>query len=185
MIKIQKSLPIIMCIVSAFLCLALATQNRDLKVALETSERLAARSYEAEIGSLMGTISGRTLDGEKQTIDFGSDGRAALVGVFSPNCPVCKDNWTHWQSLFGPQSEDEVARVLIDLSGAVEWSYFLEHPPGDAAIITKLDPAAVVANQWKLVPQTMVIGADGRVKGVWTGELTEHKVDEIMNTLKG
>ncbi len=105
------------------------------------------------------------------------DSEDTLVLVFSKTCGWCNQNWPHWQQLLSAGLK--INPVLVDLSRSVGPSYLLAHHVETLPLIHELDPAMLEPYKFRFTPQTILVGPGGKVKAVWTGELTVSDLNDI------
>jgi hypothetical protein len=157
-----------------------------LNVALVKKNRvLAAEAQvkydEVEVprGTLVPPIKGLDLSGKDVLVDPRAP-LPTLVMVFTTSCGFCKKNWTNWQSLVETGNKRSFNAVLIDLSSKVNQAYLHEHSVDEVTTISQLDPAMLAPYRFRVVPQTILVGKDGRVRDVVTGVMTPKDVETIL-----
>lgn len=153
----------------------LLTQNRTLKSDLESAEYRLQKRFSATVGETLSEIRGRTRFGAEVTVDYQSGG-PTLVYVFSPTCGYCDETWPTWHQL---RSLPGVRSVAIDLTSRADEAYFGARNVVGFPVISEVDPEITLSHHFNLVPQTLLVGSDGRVLGVWTGPLDDQEVAEI------
>ena len=140
-------------------------QNRHL------SEALAPQ---ISVGTQLQTLVGVTLDGRLEPVTLPSADSKLLIITFSPGCPACQANQDGWMRL-ASTLEQKGVRVLWVSRDPIEITrdYCLKH--GIRLSDTLADPPYRTFAQLGLarVPNTLLVGAEGRVEKVWAGRLDQ------------
>jgi peroxiredoxin len=143
----------------------LLRQNRRL------SEALAPQ---ITAGTQLQMLSGLALDGHLESVSLPSAGSKLLIITFSPGCPACQANQDGWMKL-ASALEQKGVRVLWVSRDPIEITkdYCTKRgiPPSDVLA----DPPYRTFVQLGLarVPNTVLVGAAGRVEQVWAGRLDQ------------
>lgn len=140
-------------------------QNRHL------SEALAPQ---ITAGTQLQMLSGVALDGRQESVTLPSADSKLLIITFSPSCPACQANQDGWMRL-ASTLEQRGVRVLWVSRDPIEITrdYCLKH---DIHLFDTLaDPPYRTFTQLGLarVPNTLLVGAEGRVEKVWAGRLDQ------------
>jgi peroxiredoxin len=140
-------------------------QNRHL------SEALAPQ---ITAGTQLQMLSGVALDGRLEPVTLPSADSKLLIITFSPSCPACQANQDGWMRL-ASTLEQRGVRVLWVSRDPIEITrdYCLKH---DIHLFDTLaDPPYRTFAQLGLarVPNTLLVGAEGRVEKVWAGRLDQ------------
>ena len=140
-------------------------QNRHL------SEALAPQ---ITAGTQLQMLSGVALDGRQESVTLPSADSKLLIITFSPSCPACQANQDGWMRL-ASTLEQRGVRVLWVSRDPIEITrdYCLKH---DIHLFDTLaDPPYRTFAQLGLarVPNTLLVGAEGRVEKVWAGRLDQ------------
>jgi len=140
-------------------------QNRHL------SEALAPQ---ITAGTQLRMLSGVALDGRLKPVTLPSADSKLLIITFSPGCPACQANQDGWMRL-ASSLERRGVRVLWVSRDPIEITrdYCLKH---DIHLFDTLaDPPYRTFAQLGLarVPNTLLVGAGGRVEKVWAGRLDQ------------
>lgn len=154
--------------------LALVRKNRELRTQLDA--KLA--SLEVKPGTVLPPIQGTDAEGRKLTVAW--DGRRdSLLMIFSTMCPFCEENWPNWVSLTQKADLRRVNTVLVDLFGNATEGFLQVHGVSKLPLV-HVDPAFVVSYNVRFVPETVLVGPDGRVIQVWAGVLQRADEDDIL-----
>ncbi len=140
-------------------------QNRRL------SEALAPQ---ITAGTQLQMLAGIGFDGRLEPVALPSADSKLLIITFSPGCPACQANQEGWMKLAGTLEQRGV-RVLWVSRDSIEITrdYCLKH--GILLSDTLADPPYRTFAQLGLarVPNTLLVGAEGRVEKVWAGRLDQ------------
>ena len=140
-------------------------QNRHL------SEALAPQIM---AGTQLQMLAGIAFDGRLEPVALPAAGSKLLIITFSPGCPACQANQEGWMKLASTLQQRGV-RVLWVSRDAIEVTrdYCVKHsiPLSN----TLADPPYRTFAQLGLarVPNTVLVGAEGRVEKVWAGRLDQ------------
>jgi len=140
-------------------------QNRHL------SEALAPQ---ITAGTQLQMLAGIAFDGRLEPVALPAAGSKLLIITFSPGCPACQANQDGWMRLTS-RLEQKGVRVLWVSRDPVEITrnYCVKY--GIRLSDTLADPPYRTFAQLGLarVPNTLLVGAEGRVEKVWAGRLDQ------------
>ena len=140
-------------------------QNRHL------SEALAPQ---ITAGTQLRMLSGVALDGRLEPVTLPPADSKLLIITFSPGCPACQANQDGWMRL-ASTLEQKGVRVLWVSRDPIEITrdYCVKH--GIPLSDTLADPPYRTFAQLGLarVPNTLLVGAEGRVEKVWAGRMDQ------------
>src|SRR5713226_6569507 len=143
----------------------LLQQNRHLSEAL--APQIAA-------GTRLQMLAGLGLDGRLQPVTLPQAGSRLLIITFSPGCPACQANQDGWMRL-ATTLEQKGVRVLWVSRDPIQITkdYCTKH--GIPLSDTLADPPYRTFAQLGLarVPNTLLVGAEGRVEKVWAVRLDQ------------
>jgi peroxiredoxin len=138
-------------------------QNRRLNDAL---------APQITAGAQLQMLSGLALDGRPQQVTLPESGSNLLIITFSPGCPACQANQDGWMKL-SSALEQKGLRVLWVSRDPIEITrdYCSKHGIPLSDVLA--DPPYRTFAQLGLVrvPNTVLVGAEGRVEKVWAGRL--------------
>lgn len=168
---------LVLCCVSLFIVnVALQRTNASLRKRVEAKDAAS----QASPGDFAPTMRGRSLSGE--TVSFPiQKGKDTVVFVFSKFCAFCDQNWANWQTLMS--LEPKFSPILVDLSMGARSDYLSAHHISSLPFIHEIDPAMIAPYKLSHTPQTILIGDDQKIRGVWTGTLTSRDVAEISDRI--
>jgi hypothetical protein len=122
--------------------------------------------------------------GQPTTIDYGNDHRGTLVLVFSPLCGWCAKNWPAWKDAIARIDTKRVNVVAVDLLGTLPPDCVARFKIDALRIVYMPDPATTKQYRLGTTPQTILIGADARVRRVWSGPLTSEQRRELGESIE-
>lgn len=159
---------------------ALIMRNRELRLEMSGLRRAYT---EPPPGSRLPPVTGLDLGGARTTIGFGMGEKGTIFLVVSKTCPYCKVNWPMWRSLMGFDWFAAYRVVFLDLSDEVDVSYFAEQGISKPMVVKNLDPAVRLGYNLRVTPQTILVGPDGRTRGVWSGVLSTDHLKQIVKIM--
>ena len=125
-------------------------------------------------GTQLRMLAGVALDGRLEPVILPSAESKLLIITFSPGCPACQANQEGWMRL-ASTLEQKGVRVLWVSRDPIEITrdYCAKH--GIRLSDTLADPPYRTFAQLGLarVPNTLLVGAGGRVEKVWAGRLDQ------------
>lgn len=160
--------------------LTLVRKNRSLS----GLNRAYEESLQLHVGVKVPTLSGTDPSGNHVGVSYRDGQPKALLLVYSPSCGACTVNWPFWQQIlrhYGA-SNARVVAVSMEESGA-STKYLSEVGIRDVEVVLMPDPDSVIAYQFRLTPQTILIGPASKVEGVWSGLLNQKEVSDIEQHL--
>lgn len=154
----------------------LATKNRALE------RQLTPEPQEPTLvsGDLMEPFVAQDLDGlDVQVGATDGDPRDRLLFFFTTTCGACQANQEKWRTLYEKVGERyEVVGVSFDpLEATRQYREDFDLP---FEVVSIADPKSF-AERYKvdMVPLTVRLGADGRVRNSWLGVLSDQAVEDI------
>ena len=138
-------------------------QNRHL------SEALAPQITD---GTRLQMLAGIAFDGRLEPVALPSGDSKLLIITFSPGCPACLANQDGWMRLERTLEQKGVRVLWVSRDPiGITRDYCLKH--GIRLSDTLADPPYTTFAQLGLarVPNTVLVGAEGRVEKVWAGRL--------------
>jgi peroxiredoxin len=97
-----------------------------------------------------------------------------LIITFSPGCPACQANQEGWMRLASTLEQKDIRVLWVSRDPSeVTRDYCLKH--GIPLALTLADPPYRTFAQLGLarVPNTLLVGGEGRVEKVWAGRLDQ------------
>jgi peroxiredoxin len=143
----------------------LLQQNRSLHEAL---------APQITAGAPLEKLAGLGLDGRFQAVILPSADSKLLIITFSPGCPACQANQEGWMKL-ARDLEQKGVRVLWVSRDPMEITrdYCMKHGIRLSEVLADPPHRTYVQLGLARVPNTMLVGADGRVEKVWAGRLDQ------------
>jgi peroxiredoxin len=160
---------------------ALAVLAENIILFLQNRRLNEALAPQITAGTQLQALAGIAFDGRLKPVALPAAGSKLLVITFSPGCPACQANQDGWMKL---QSvlEQKGVRVLWVSRDPVEITRDYCVKRGIPLFDTLADPPYRTFVQLGLarVPNTLLVGADGRVEKVWAGRLDQAGWDTIF-----
>lgn len=163
------------------LCIAMTGANvylLHLNRNLSSSSAGTAHSAALPIGKEIRTISGIGFDNAPISIDTSTQ-KATVLMVYSPVCPYCERNWPNWSSLTKPVQNEKVNFVAVDITGKATPEFLTKKHMARIRSLHRMDPRELVDLNLMETPETILIGADSKVKKTWYGVLSEDNLTEL------
>ena len=150
----------------------LSRQNRRLNEAL---------APQVTPGTQLQMLSGLALDGLEEPVALPSAGSKLLIITFSPGCPACRANQDGWMKL-SSALEQKGVRVLWVSRDPIEITreYCMKHGIPLSDVLADPPYRTYVQLGLARVPNTVLVGADGRVETVWAGRLNQPGWDTMF-----
>jgi hypothetical protein len=103
-----------------------------------------------------------------------------LLFVLSTKCPACGANWPKWDSLLSKVSGNQVRLVFANVSGVMTDPYLDRYKLRRGTVLSNVNPQSVLDYNFRTTPQTVLVGASGKVKRVWLGPLSDVNIEEVL-----
>ncbi|HEV2289151.1 MAG TPA: redoxin domain-containing protein [Candidatus Acidoferrales bacterium] len=176
-------------VVAGFVILAFALIG--LNVALVKQDRKPGglnKAYEANlhlnVGATVPPLSGASLTGSPATIEYESGQPMTLLLVFARSCSNCTLNWPAWQKLLAKIDPTRARVIGISLQNEGLTSQFLTQIGMTAIEMTLLpDASSILSYRFRYTPQTILVGSDRKVEGIWSGVLNTRQISEIQQAV--
>ena len=157
-----------MCLlVSAAMNVALAVRMSALRDRIETG----GGERQEMVGRRMEALVGTNPVGDPVCLEFGGDGRPAVLYVFAPGCGWCDRNYEAVIALHtAAAGRYRFVGLSLEDEGLPE--YLTRHPlPFE--VVTGVDREVIEGYKLARTPRTLVIDSDGAIEsnfvGAWTG----------------
>ena len=160
---------------------ALGVLGENIFLFLQNRRLSEALAPQITAGARFEKLAGLALDGRFQPVVLPPTDSKLLIITFSPACPACQANQEGWMRL-ASTLEQRGVRVLWVSRDSIEITrdYCLKH--GIRVTDTLADPPYRTFAQLGLarVPNTLLVGAEGRVEKVWAGRLDQAGWDTLF-----
>ncbi len=165
--------------VSLILLLAISVvlvrQNHALR------EQLTPRDSHIQVGQVVGPVEVANLDGEARVLAWDDAERDRLLLVFTTTCPACAQNQGVWQALHR-QLGDRLEVIGVSLDDPDLTRVYREAHELEFDVVTAADREGFLADyEISSVPLTLRISPDGRVRGAWSGGLSDDQMSEVAS----
>lgn len=88
-------------------------------------------------------------------------------------------NWANWRNLIANVNSSRVRFIAADVTSNAHADFLGEKGVKGIDSIHRVDPGELVSMELDLTPQTILIGADSRVKHVWSGVLSPKDLSDL------
>jgi peroxiredoxin len=153
---------------------ALGVLTENIFLFLQNRRLSEALAPQITAGTQLRMLAGIAFDGRLEPVALPAAGTKLLIITFSPGCPACQANQEGWMRL-ASALEQRGVRVLWLSRDPIEITrdYCTKH--GIRLSDTLADPPYRTFAQLGLarVPNTLLVGAEGRVEKVWAGRLDQ------------
>jgi len=160
-------------VVLAAVVVLMVMENRELRApAAGGVDAIAA-------GDQLPPIVARDLDGEAVELAFDGRERETLLLVFTTTCPACRENLPRWVDLWQRfQDRYDVVGVAIDGAEATR-AYVREHSLPFPVFLPEEPEEFPRRYGIPGVPQTLLVGTDGRVEAARLGSIADGFLDHL------
>jgi peroxiredoxin len=172
-------------VVAAFVVLALGLTGFNIAL-VKQDRRLAAlnKAYEANlhlnVGAKVLPLSGSAADGTPTIVTYNPGHPKTLLLVYAPSCPECGLNWLSWQKLLNQIDPTRVRAIGVSVEGnGLSKQYVEQVGMSKAETVLLPDFQSIVLYKLRYTPQTILIGSDSKVEGIWSGVLDPHQLSDI------
>jgi peroxiredoxin len=140
-------------------------QNRRL------SEALAPQ---ITAGTQLQMLAGIGFDGRLEPVTLPSADSKLLIITFSPGCPACQANQDGWMKLAGVLEQKGVRVLWVSRDPTeITRDYCMKHGMRLSDVMADPPYRTYVQLGLARVPNTLLVGAEGRVEKVWAGRLDQ------------
>lgn len=172
-------------VVVAFVILALGLIGFNIALVKQDQHLVALnRAYEANlhlnVGAKVPPLSGSAADGTPTIVTYGPDQPRILLLVYARSCPECALNWLSWQKLLNQIDPTRVRAIAVSMDGTgLSKQYIKQVGMTKAEAVLLPDLQSIVLYRLRYTPQTILIGSDSKVEGIWSGVLNPHQLGDI------
>jgi peroxiredoxin len=121
-----------------------------------------------QIGTAVPPITGHTIDGTPQTLNYGDATVPTVLYVFTPQCGWCKKNIDNLHALIR-NSSSRYRLVGISLTKTDLREYVKDQHLSQLDVYVDLSDSITRIYKLGLTPATIVISPEGKVLKVWPG----------------
>ena len=162
-------------VILVVLNLLLILQNKQMKAFAAKRDRLLGLQQE----SILPTLSGSDIHGNRISIDYGRDPRKTLLLVMSTTCRACDENMANWKEIVAKIDKSSYRVVVTSLSSSALVQHLSPLSLPDVPVLAELDANSKREYGLAITPQTALISSEGRVENVWTGVLRTREMREV------
>jgi peroxiredoxin len=103
-----------------------------------------------------------------------------LLFVFGTRCQYCKRNLTAWESILPSAVGGNVKTAAISVDSLDATLKYIQENKLQFPVFVSADPSRFKrSNGIAFVPQTLLLGRDGKVEKVWPGVLADSTIAEV------
>ena len=172
-------------VVVAFVVLALGLIGFNIALVKQDHHLVALnRAYEANlhlnVGAKVPPLSGSAADGTPTIVTYGAGQPRTLLLVYARSCPECALNWLSWQKLLNQIDPTRARAIAVSMDGTGLSKQYIEQvgmTKAEAVLLPDLQ--SIVLYRLRYTPQTILIGSDSKVEGIWSGVLNPHQLGDI------
>ena len=135
-------------------------------------------------GTIVPSLSGIDLDGNRYALAYGSDPRKVVMFVFSPRCGFCTKNMPNWIAIADTLDRKSFRIVAVSIVSEGVKDYVSQSKLAGVPIIAEVDPKSRLSYEMTVTPQTILIDSTGRVEKVWIGLTLKDDRADIERSLK-
>jgi hypothetical protein len=151
--------------------------RRAYQVAV-AAEAVLKEATEAPLSGRVPVLLGRASNGAMTPGPEGTN----LILVYSESCGQCTVNWPQWVKVREAARANGIHVSFLTLSHIDTESYRQTH--GIASTLSSPDPTTLLSYRLRYTPQTILVGPENDVRGVWTGVLADHEVNDIDTAMR-
>ena len=167
-IKLGKAIEVVIFIA------ALGVLAENIVLLRENRRLRETAAWQIPAGKRLRTLAGVAPDGRVQNISLPTAGSKLLIITFSPLCPECSANLQGWMKLAGTLERKSIRVLWVSRDSAeITTGYCLKHgiPLADALADPPFRTYLLLG--MAAVPNTVLVGSDGKVEKVWGGRLNQ------------
>jgi len=193
--RIRKSIGLLLSLLGAILVVtSLLIMRRDMSLTTSANRQID-NSLGPTIGATVPGLTGLDVSGAPLRVDFNKVSKKTILLVFSTDCPMCKLNWPAWRMLDGSVDKNSYRLVYVNAFFAaapgylskqsqITADYLRRYQVGQPALVlTQADPGALNRYNIRLVPETILIDASGKIEKAWLGLLEGDQLTDVKRTL--
>jgi peroxiredoxin len=170
---------IILVVVMAVEIFLLVQENRKLRLALKAPRGpFKILNPDEKVPPLVGV----DLDSKETKVEFPSSEQTVLFW-FSATCPSCEHNVEIWNEFYRGHRSANLRFFGVTSAGREETAEFAKKFQIEFPVLIVSDLSLLDMYRVEVIPQTMLIDANGVVRKVWPGPLSEIYKKEIEEML--
>jgi peroxiredoxin len=134
-------------------------------------------------GAPVRPFSAPDLDGRMVAVDYGPEQPHRLLLWFSSACPACEDNLSVWNDLFRDFESEQLQLLGVCSDDPAETRALVAEYDLEFPVISLDDPLVVETYKGFSRPQTVLVGPEGRIRGLWPGSLGREQKESLTAEL--
>jgi peroxiredoxin len=165
--------------VAAILVVVLASQKRDLLAHIES---LTTRIRDPYVSMYVPAVTLPSVSGDSVLLGEAPPGHAQVLFVFSTTCQYCKASLPAWKQIAAQLAAIEQVEVVgVSIDSVEATRRYVEEHGLSFPVVSFVERRLRALYRSNIVPQTLVIDADGRVQYARIGAVTETSaIDSII-----
>lgn len=179
MAHLGRTLIVIALIAAAGLVVALALAKRGLERQLLD---LSARARDPYPGFYVPPMRLATLSGDSVTLGGSPSGPPQVLFVFNTTCPFCRASLPTWGGAAARLRDHGVETYGVSLDGPELTQAYVEQHGLAYPVVCLTDSKHRALYRASVVPQTLVLDADGQVRYARLGAVTGPSVEDSIVT---
>jgi peroxiredoxin len=174
-------LPILL--VAVVLVVVLARRVQVLRAQLDTLREHATLLYP---GYLLPAFEAQTVTGQRVTVGRAPPGTRQILVVFSTTCPYCLASLPAWHRLAEAAERDSTIEVIgLGVNGGDSVARYTAEHAIRFPVVVIAEPTLRFLYRTRVVPQTIVLEAEGRVVYARRGQLqTGAALDSVLRVAR-
>ncbi len=133
------------------------------------------------VGVALPALHGKDLDGRPASVEYQQHGPETLIFVFSPMCDFSRTIWPTWSEV--SQRCSTTRAVFANIKGDLTKEFLNRYPTGTATVLGSVDPASILAYEFRETPSTVLLAPDGTSKAVWRGVMDPSAIHQLKTAI--
>jgi len=145
--------------------LILLRKNRELQSYIDEQRQ----SSGLNVGEVVSPIEGLDVNGSPVGFRYNEDPRKTIILVFSPDCDYCTQTMPLWRSIIARVDKSAFRIFAVSLYPAGSKEYASAQGLDSIPVMARMFFGGANSYKFGLSPETILVGANGTVEGVWKG----------------
>jgi peroxiredoxin len=136
---------------------------------------------EIKVGQVVPEINATDVNGKAITVASRQDKNGELIAVYAPGCDICHATMPRWIELYrGFFAARNIPVIALSVQNQVDTKLSIIDLNIPFNVVVMPDVDLRFGHYVSHVPTTLAVGADGSIKGVWSGILDSQQLSEIV-----
>jgi len=136
-----------------------------------------------EKGDIVPSLRAQDINGNEISIRYSEDQPSTLIFWFSPTCASCEENISFWNDLYTGTGSEFYRFLGFCACTPEEARSMTEESELLFPVICATDQYIVDSYRGNVIPQTVLVSPEGKIRNVWPGELTERQKRGISDMI--